>query len=121
MRIKSCYDMIAVLVTAALFCACENVLWNDLAAQGKWQKDSEVVFVNKTMVMEIDSSGIRWKENGADHWEEDLPCAASFGVIYIKFPDKTVKGSYLCGFNYMVLSGFTWDDRLNWLNGAWKK
>jgi hypothetical protein len=119
---KSCNAVIfAIPLTAALFCACENVLWNDLAAQGLWQKDSEVLFVEKTMVLEIDNVGIRWKEKGAGNWEEDLSCAASFGVIYIKFPDRTVKGSYLCGLNYMILSGFTWDDRLNWLNGVWKK
>lgn len=122
MRMKSCNALIlAIPLMAALFCACENVLWNDLATQGAWQKDSEVLFVEKTMVMEIDNGGIRWKEKGADNWEEDLSCAASFGVIYIKFPDKTVKGSYLCGLNYMILSRFTWDDRLNWLNGVWEK
>jgi hypothetical protein len=108
-------------VTAVLLSACENVLWNDLAAQGTWQKDSEVVFVEKTMALEIDNNNIRWKEKGAAQWEQDLPCAASFGVIYIKFPEKTVKGSYIWGLNYMILSGFTWDDRLNWLNGAWEK
>ncbi|MDR2343173.1 MAG: hypothetical protein LBD86_01415 [Spirochaetaceae bacterium] len=105
----------------APFSGCENVVWNDLGVQGSWEKESKVMFVDKTMVMEIDNDGIRWKEKGADDWEVDVPCSASFGVIYIKFPDKTVKGSYLWALRYMILGGFTWDDRLNWLNGTWNK
>jgi hypothetical protein len=111
----------AAVVMAALFCRCENVLWNDLAAQGAWQKDCKVLLKDKAMEMEIDNSGIRWKEKGADDWEEDLPCTASFGVLSIKFPGGTIKGSYFWCFNYLILSGFTWDDGLNWLNGSWEK
>jgi hypothetical protein len=111
----------AVFGAAAALAGCENVLWNDLAVQGTWKKDSEVMFVNKTMVLEIDRDGIRWKEEGAEEWEAELPCTASFCVLYIKFPGKTVRGSYVWALNYMVLRGFTWDDRLVWLNGAWKK
>jgi hypothetical protein len=105
----------------ALFCGCENTLWNDFAAQGKWEKAGKVLYVDKVMQMEIDNSRIRWKEKGAADWEEDLHCSASFGVLYIQFPDKTVKGNYLSILNYLVLSGFTWDDRLDWLNGGWTK
>jgi hypothetical protein len=109
------------VVAAALFCGCENVLWNDLAAQGMWEKVCEINFNNKTMTMNIDNSNIRWKEKSAEDWEVDLPCSASFGVLYIKFPDKTVKGTYVLFLNYLTLSGFEWGDRLQWLNGAWKK
>ncbi|MDR0663804.1 MAG: hypothetical protein LBF80_07005 [Spirochaetaceae bacterium] len=112
---------IAGVVIAMLLSGCENVLWNDLAVQGSWQKDSVVSFVKKTMEMEIDNKGIRWREKDASEWEEDLPCAASFGVLLIKFPGRTVRGSYFWTFNNLILSGFTWDDGLNWLNGSWKK
>jgi hypothetical protein len=114
-------QVFAVAMMAALLSACENVLWNDLAAQGSWQKDCVVLFADKTMEMEIDNSGIRWKEKDTSDWEQDLPCAASFGVLSIKFPEGTIKGSYFWSLNYLILSGFTWDDRLNWLNGAWEK
>jgi hypothetical protein len=113
---------ILVFVGAAvLLSGCENVLWNDVAAQGSWQKECVVLLADKSMEMQIDNRGIRWKEEGASDWEEDLPCAASFGALLIKFPDGTIKGSYFWSLNYLILSGFTWDDGLNWLNGAWEK
>jgi hypothetical protein len=108
-------------MTALILCSCENVLWNDLAAQGTWEKPAQVSLIDKIMVMEIDNSHIRWKEKGAADWEEDIPCSASFGVLYLNFPEKTVKGSYFPFLNQLILSGFTWDDRLNWMNGSWTK
>jgi hypothetical protein len=115
------YIFLLFAAAAFILCACETVLWNDLAAQGIWYKASKVQLIDKMMIMEINNSHIRWKEKGADDGEENISCAASFGVIYLQFPEKTIKGSYFSFLNYLVLSGFTWDDRLDWLNGGWEK
>jgi hypothetical protein len=106
---------------ALLLSSCENVLWNDLGAQGEWKKGCTINSIDVTMLLSITNDRIRWKEEDAADWEEDIPCAVNFGVLYLKFPEKTIKGSYIAFFNYLVLSEFTWNDRLNWLNGGWMK
>ncbi|MDR0409968.1 MAG: hypothetical protein LBH18_06180 [Spirochaetaceae bacterium] len=113
--------LVIAVTTVFAFCTCETVLWNDLAAQGKWRKNSRVRLIDKMMLMEIDNTHVRWKEEGTEDWEEELPCAASFGIIYLQFPEKTIKGSYFPILNRIIFSGFTWDDELNWLNGSWEK
>jgi hypothetical protein len=113
----------AILAFAAclLFAACEDVIFNDLALQGEWEKRCEVDYDTKLMRIKIDSDNFSWKEADEDDWSETFSCSASFGVLILKRPDGTIRGSYTVFWTKVLFTGWTWDDGFFWLNGTWDK
>ncbi|GHV19908.1 hypothetical protein FACS189494_02600 [Spirochaetia bacterium] len=103
------------------FSSCDSPVYNDISTQGEWKKDCEINFINKKMILKIDSDKIYWKEDGAADWSFVAPCTASFGTMNIKQGGETIKVSYFTFFYYMVIYGLPWESGYMWMNGSWEK
>jgi hypothetical protein len=103
-----------------LFTGCEDVIYNDLSLQSVWEKECEVDYEKKEMSIKFDADNFFYKEASAADWNV-IPCAASFGVLYIKKDGGTIKGTYSVFWTTLFLSGFEYETGFMWLNGTWKK
>ncbi|GMO46575.1 MAG: hypothetical protein Ta2B_28210 [Termitinemataceae bacterium] len=109
-----------VLTFSFLLVSCEDVIYNDLALQGEWEKDCEVDYENVRMRIKFDADTFCYKKASADDWENTISASASFGVLYIK-QAETVSGSYNIVWSKCLFSGFKHESGLMWLNGVWDK